>query len=255
MDIVKDGFYKAIDLITLRSGIKRRIGGEAILFPPKWSRYYESDYEPETFAFFRRYVRPGATILDIGGHIGLFAVVAAKLAGNEGKVFSFEPTPFTRSVLSDVVTLNRCDEVVEVRSEAMSSKSGKATFFDTGSEISNANSLVKTERSKMEIEVDLVSIDDFVAEKGISVDCLKIDVEGAELEVLKGARDTFLKFRPAARLGLHPIAIVQNGQSLDEIWDQLMVFQMRIEFDGTPVNREWFCDQTDLFDVTLIPDN
>ncbi len=250
---MKEQIYKIADAVTFGRGIKRRIGGVEIRFPAKWSRYYESDYEPDTFAFFQKYLKRGSNVLDIGAHIGLFAVVSAKLVGKSGKVFSFEPTPFTREVLIDVVSLNGCSGIVEVRGEAMSSKCGKAVFFDTGTEISNANSLVKTDRSQKQIEVDLISVDEFVSLHGIQVDCLKIDVEGAELEVLRGARETFLNGRPVARLGLHPPAIAQNGQTLGEIWDVLESYQLRVELGGKPVGKEWFCDQPEIFDVTLLP--
>jgi FkbM family methyltransferase len=253
INVIKEAVYKALDAVTLGRGVPRTIGGESIRFPAKWSRYYEADYEPETFRFFHDHLKPGDTVLDIGGHIGLFAVVTARLVGSEGRVFSFEPTPFTRNVLQEVVDLNDCSDLVEVRPEAVSSKSGETTFFDTGNEISNANSLVKTDRSKVEIKVPLISVDDLVRSRGLSVNCLKIDVEGAELDVLAGARDTITRQRPVARLGLHPSFIEQNGQSLAEIWQLLSEYDMNVIFEGSPVTSEWFTSQTELFDVNLLP--
>lgn len=253
MSQIKELGYSVVNLFTFGRGISREIGGETIRFPTRWSRYYEAEYEPETFTFFRDNVKKGNTVLDIGGHIGLFAVVTARLVGSEGKVYSFEPTPFTRGVLKEVVELNGLSDIVEVRSEAVSSKSGQTVFFDTGDTISNANSLVKTERSKTEIPITLISVDEFVREKCIKPNCLKIDVEGVELDVLKGARETFLTHRPVARLGLHPPFITQNGQSLDEIWTILEEYKMQVVFEGKPAEKEWFCSQPALFDVNLLP--
>lgn len=253
MSLIKNLAYKTLDVVTGGSGVERQIGGEAIRFPARFSRYYEAGYEPESFLFFRENVKAGDTVLDIGGHIGLFAVVNAKLVGATGKVFSFEPTPFTRGVLQEVVELNGVSGVVEVRSEAVSSKRGQTIFFDTGDTISNANSLVKTARSKQEIPITLISVDEFVTELGLTVNCLKIDVEGSELDVLNGARETFLSMRPLARLGLHPQFIVQNDQSLEDIWRVLAEYKLRVVFDGNPVEKDWFCSQDNLFDVNLIP--
>ncbi len=253
MSVVKDLAYKTLDAVTLGRGILRQISGETIRFPAKWSRYYEDDYEPETFRFFRKNLKEGDTVLDIGGHIGLFAVVTARLVGNSGSVFSFEPTPFTRSVMKEVVELNGVADIVEIRGEAVSSKRGETVFYDTGTEISNANSLVRSELSKTEIPIKLISVDDFVRERGLKIDCLKIDVEGAELDVLIGAREVFTSQRPVARLGLHPMFIEKNGQSLGEIWDVLVEYRLGVVFDGEAVTREWFTSQTDLFDVNLIP--
>lgn len=253
MSQIKEIGYSVVDFFTFGRGIAREIGGETIRFPTRWSRYYEAKYEPETFTFFRENVKKGDTVLDIGGHIGLFAVVTGRLVGSEGKVYSFEPTPFTRGVLNEVVELNRLSEIVEVRPEAVSSKSGTTVFFDTGDSISNANSLVRTERSKVEVPITLTSVDEFVKEKSIKVNCLKIDVEGVELDVLRGARATFLEHRPAVRLGLHPPFITQNGQSLDEIWAILEEYRMQVIFEGKPAEKDWFCSQPALFDVNLLP--
>jgi FkbM family methyltransferase len=253
MSLVKDLAYKTIDAITLGKGVNRHIGGEEIRFPPKWSRYYEAEYEPETFDFFHEHLKQGDTVLDIGGHIGLFAVTTAKLVGPAGRVFTFEPTPFTRGVLQEVVDLNEVNEIVEVRGEAVSSKRGETVFFDTGEEVSNANSLVRSELSKREIPITLISVDEFVRERNLKVDCIKIDVEGAELDVLIGAKETFLTQRPVTRLGLHPEFIVKNGQSLEEIWNRVSGYNMAMFFEGAGVEKDWFCSQTDLFDVNLVP--
>lgn len=250
---IKEAVYKILEAVTPGRGVVRNIGGESIRFPAKWSRYYETGYEPETFRFFRDNLMPGDVVLDIGGHIGLFAVVTARLVGPDGRVFSFEPTPFTRDVLEEVVDLNNYKDRVEVRPEAVSSRRGETVFFDTGDPISNANSLVKTERSQTEIRVPLISVDEFVGERELEVDCLKIDVEGAELDVLIGARETFVKQRPVARLGLHPSFIEQNGQTLDDIWRILADYKLNVTFEGAVVQRDWFCGQRDLFDVNLLP--
>lgn len=253
MSQVKEIAYSVLNAVTLGRGVPRNIGGEVIRFPARWSRYYEADYEPETFRFFHEKLRRGQTVLDIGAHIGLFAVVTAKIVGETGRVFSFEPTPFTRGVLEQVVELNGVSDIVEVRSEAVSSERGTTVFYDTGDAISNANSLVRTERSKTTIPITLISVDDFVEEKGIKVDCMKIDVEGVELDVLRGAKRTFLEQRPVVRLGLHPPFILQNGQSLDEIWETLASYDLDVIFDNEKVKKAWFCSQNNLFDVNLIP--
>jgi FkbM family methyltransferase len=253
LNSLKEALYKTVDVITMGHGVKRVIEDETVRFPAKWSRYYESDYEPETFKFFRKYLKPDFNVLDIGAHIGLFSVLAARIVAPGGKVFSFEPTPFTRSVLTEVIGLNGVSGAVEVRSEAVSNRSGTTIFYDTGDEISNANSLVHIDRGKTGIGVQLTSIDHFVEERGIIPDCIKIDVEGAELDLLEGARKTFTNARPFARLGLHPPQIKLNGQSLEDVWKILGEFGYEIEFKGNKIERSWFCSQPELFDVNLIP--
>jgi len=238
-----------LDLLTARRGVARRIGGETIRFPARFCRYYESDYEPETFAFLRENCRTGDAALDIGAHIGLFSVVIARLVGPSGRVLAFEPTPTTRKVLERTLRLNGLEDRVELRSEAVSSKSGTATFFDTGDLVSNANSLVATARHDGEIRVNTVSVDDLVDAGGLSVGCIKIDVEGAELDTLRGAARCLETQRPALALALHPEAIRHSGSSLDAIWALLEKLDIGVRHRGELVDRSWFCRQNDLFDV------
>jgi FkbM family methyltransferase len=246
--------YGVLDVATGRRGIRRVIGGEPMRFPARWCRYYEPTYEPDTFQWLRRSCRPGGVAMDAGAHIGLFSVVMARLVGPSGRVFSFEPTPFTRRVLEETVRLNKVDGVVEVRGEAVSRSSGVITFFDTGDVVSNANSLVKTDRSKHEVPVETVSIDDFADARNLTVSCLKIDVEGAELDVLEGARRTFERFRPATHLALHPPTFARPADTLGAIWDTLRRYGMSVQRSGRQVNEASFCAQQNLFDVELEPE-
>jgi FkbM family methyltransferase len=245
--------YGALGLCTGRRGVPRVIGNEPVRFPPRWFRYYPADYEPTTFSFLRAHCKAGDTALDIGAHIGLFSVVMARLVGPAGRVYSFEPAPATRRVLQDTVRMNGCSQVIEVRGEAVSRASGNAIFYDTGTVGSNANSLVQTQRSKQGMEVETISLDDFVSQRCLPVDCLKIDVEGAELDLLMGACHTFTSHRPAAALSVHPASLQQGGRTLRELWDVISEFGVRALHDSRRVDRGWFCDQSDLFDVELLP--
>ena len=253
MSLLKETAYKIIDAATLGRGITRNINGTKVKFPTRWSRWYVNDYEPETFQFLRKNLKSGATALDLGAHMGLFSVVMSQLVGDKGKVFSFEPTPSTRGVLKEVLKLNGCDHNVEVRAEAVSKARGKLFFYDTGDQVSNANSLVKTQRSVAQIEIDTISLDDFAAEKNLKIDLLKIDVEGAELDLLNGAKNVFTTMRPIALLSLHPLSIKANDQSLESIWDLVKSYNMNVIYEGKETTRESFCSHSELFDVDLIP--
>lgn len=253
MSLLKNTAYKILDIATLGRGVSRQIGGVKVKFPARWSRWYVANYEPETFEFLRRNVKPGATAMDLGAHMGLFSVVMSRLVGNNGQVFSFEPTPSTRSVLKQVVKLNGCDHNVRIRGEAVSKQKGTFFFYDTGNEVSNANSLVQTARSKDKIEVKAISLDEFAAEQNIKINCLKIDVEGSELDLLEGAKKVFTEMRPVALLSLHPVSIQANNQSLEAIWDILKSYDMRVFYENAETTKESFCEHDGLFDVTLFP--
>lgn len=253
MNLLKEATYKMIDIAKLGRGVSRQIGGAKIRFPARWSRWYDKNYEPETFQFLRQNVKPGAIVLDLGAHLGLFSVVMSQLVGEKGRVYSFEPTPSTRNVLKEVIKINGCDRNVRVRDEAVSKQKGTVFFYDTGDLISNANSLVQTDRSASRIEVNVISLDEFAEEQNVKIDCLKIDVEGAELDALEGAKNVFTEMRPAALLSLHPASIRANNQSLENIWDAVKSYGMRVICEGRETTKERFCGRDGLFDVSLFP--
>lgn len=250
---IKNSIYKVIDLLTLHRGIRASVNGEAVRFSPRWSRYFPEVYEPSTFKFLKEHTPIGGTVIDLGAHIGLFSVVAARLVGPGGKVFAFEPTAFTRGVLEQTIKLNGVSDRVEARSEAVGETTGTANFFDSGDELSVSNSLISYgSLSRSGTEVKVSSLDEFVATRGAHVDFLKIDVEGAELQVLRGAEKTF-EMRPFVSLGLHPEPIATAGGTLGEIWDVLAKYRMSVTEDGAPVSQEEFCGRADRFDVQLVP--
>lgn len=249
-NVCKSVVYSALDVLTGGRGIARTIGGETIRFPPHFSRYYESDYEPATFDFLRQNLLKGDVYLDCGGHIGLFAVVGARIVGDTGRVYSFEPTPFSRSVLEKTLRMNNYHHIVDIRPEAISQRTGTATFFDTGTEVSNANSLVKKGKQGAGLEVKTISLDDFARDLNLQrVNCIKMDVEGSEMDALLGAKTVIETFRPAISLELHPFAYDKPQEHLAEIWDVLQIYKLTVKYDGTATSKDWFASQTGGFEV------
>lgn len=251
--IIAPFVYSVLDAATLGRGVRRNISGYNVRFPLRWARYFPVDYEPDTFAWLRRSCKQGGVALDIGAHIGLFSVVMARMVGPSGRVFSFEPTPFTNAVLRQTVQLNRPNDNIEVRNEAVADRARQVAFYDTGDTVSNANSMVRPSRSARELVVEAVSVDKFIDTRKLAPSCMKIDVEGAEYNVLVGAQRTYELYHPATHLALHPSSIEQAGQSLHQIWELLGEYGMRVSRLGQLVDRNWFCDQQGLFDVDLHP--
>lgn len=251
-ELAKDIVYGIGDFLTFGKGINRNIGGFDIRFPVRFSRYYPTDYEPYLFQFLKKNCHEGYTFLDCGAHIGLFSVVGSRIVGERGKVVSFEPMPSIRAVLENTISINNCSNVT-VRPEAVSSKIGEARFFDTGNVASNANSLVQQDRHAGNITVPVTTIDQVRAEMNLRINCIKIDVEGAEYDLLRGASKTLRSDRPVLFLSLHPTALNNANVSLSEIWAFLNSNRYSLEFDGERVTEAWFCEQTYLFDVECIP--
>jgi len=255
---IKKIAYKVIELITLGNGVPTKINGFKIKLPTKYFRLFPSDYESSNFDFYKKHVKSGDIILDIGAHIGLYAVFFAKHC--KGKVYSFEPTLSTLKWLRKTVEINKCNDTVNIVPFAISGKKGKDRFYlRDANEISFANSLInfgdkKVDKIDGSYEVDLISIDEFVSEHGIKPNILKIDAEGVELELLKGAANTFLNFRPIATLGLHLFAYTNRIETLANIWDLLVEYKMNVFIDGEPITKEFFCQKEErVFDIQLLP--
>lgn len=252
-EALKAPIYGLIDVLTSFRGIRRTVCGEVVRFPARWCRYYEVDYEAPTFDFLRTVCRPGQVVLDVGAHIGLFSVVIARSVGSAGRVFSFEPTPETRGVLESVVRLNGVQDVVAVRPEAVAECTGFAEFHSVRVAGANSNSLVRTDRHESVMSVPTTNIDDFVAGCAERCDLVKIDAEGAELAVLRGAMHTLRTLRPSMWLALHPASLVGSGASLRMIWELLEDAGMRVRRGHALASRDWFCGQSELFDVAVVP--
>lgn len=254
---LKEVAYSLLDKLTLGRGIPRSINNIPLRFPPKFSRYYEPSYESDNFTFLREHCSEGDVVLDIGAHIGLYAVMLARLTGPSGHVFSFEPTPDSYQTLREMVRMNGCEQIVTPFQRAISNKSGEASFFVLDLPGCNSNSLVRDrQHRRRSIEVAVTTVDDFVAERNLSVNLLKIDVEGAELAALQGARETFSRCRPKAILALHPPFFGDARKTLCQIWDLVEDYDMEVMERSSRLSREDFCvrmEPQDLFDVHLLP--
>lgn len=146
--------------------------------------------EPGTSDVLRRLVQPGMVVADVGANIGLLTLVMAWAAGPAGKVIAFEPEAVPRSNLEKMKHLNGLSWV-EVRDQAVGEKAGQLTFHV--SDIighSSLYALPETEGSR-EIQVEVVRLDDVAPAK--RMDVVKIDVEGAELDVLAGMKGVIAK--------------------------------------------------------------
>jgi FkbM family methyltransferase len=142
--------------------------------------------EPGTTRIIRRLLRPGMTAVDVGANVGALTLTCARAVGPTGTVYSFEPEPAFADLLAKAFDLNGVPWV-ELRRSAASSSNGKASFHV--SPIGGHSSLyplsTDEQRSETLIEVETCTLDDALGAHR-KVDLIKMDVEGAELDVLAG---------------------------------------------------------------------
>src|SRR4030095_11775361 len=253
---MKEFAYKVLDRITGGKGIRRQFSGVSLRLPTRYFRYFKPDYEWENIDFINKNVSTGMTVIDIGAHIGLFSVVLSKKAGDAGKVFAFEPTPATFNILTKTIQINNAAGIITPVKKAVADRTGKATFFISNSLASVSNSLADIERGPektVKVDVDLTSVDEFVQEHDLGqVDLIKIDAEGAELSVLKGASETIEKFHPKMILGVHPASVKEMSHSLEEIWDFIALRNYKVIHHTNLMDKVSFIRQAGLFDVFLV---
>lgn len=154
-------------------------------------------YEYEKQLLFQKMISPGSIVFDLGAHVGFYTLLASVLVGSKGQVFAFEPMPKNLHYLKEHLQINQINNVT-VTEAAVSEKSGVAYFEQTESSFQGHLS------SQGSIRVDVVSLDELIAEGKIPTpDYIKMDVEGAEVQVLHGAKSLIEKSHPTIFLATH----------------------------------------------------
>jgi len=191
-------------------------------------------FETRELAFVERLLRPGMTVLDIGAHQGLYTLLASRRVGPSGRVFSFEPSPRERRALRLNLTINSCDNVV-VQALALGSQETTANLYVVDKYNTGYNSLrpPNVPEPTSTIAVRVRTLDNWVAEEKIDrVDFIKLDVEGAELSVLKGARELLARTWPVllteiaqirtAGWGYDAVEIVRFLENMGYVWFEIL---------------------------------
>jgi FkbM family methyltransferase len=194
------------------------------------SRYDREDqqmYESVVYRALVDSVREGMTVCDIGAHVGLLTLAAAKRVGATGHVFAFEPAPEALATLQRHIRFNGYGDRAEAIGSVVSDTDGVVPFYVYRDSMSaslgrtNLDVLSPQRRSDpllkaVEVRVPSVTLDRFCKDRDVKPDILKIDVEGAELRVLRGARDLLLRKRIVVLCEIHPQQMENCGSTLAE---------------------------------------
>jgi FkbM family methyltransferase len=163
-------------------------------------------YEPEAAAFLSARVTPGMTCFDIGANVGAYVLQLAEWSKPNGRVVAFEPNVGAREVLASHIAWNGIGGRVTVVPLAVSSASGENILYAEGadgmSRLSQANDGLKD--TAVGKTVPVTSLDVWCPQHGIWPDVLMLDIEGFEIEALRGARQTIARARPVVVVEMHP---------------------------------------------------
>jgi FkbM family methyltransferase len=181
----------------------------------------EGMYQQEVLASFDL-LRPGDVVIDLGGHHGLMAIVAAKKVLPLGKVVSFEPNPASRAIFHENCALNGIRNV-QIETCALSDHPGTAKFYAQKGSVSWNSSLFKDfacqhGRDKVEeSQVQVSILDDCIASTSIRPAFLKIDAEGSEFLILKGAMRAIEKFHSVVSMEFNPESAIAAGTTVESM--------------------------------------
>lgn len=163
-------------------------------------------YETQTATILGKYLQKGMTFIDIGANAGYFVLLGSKCVGENGKVVAFEPVTLNIKSINANISINKLENVI-VEGAVLSDKEGMVSFTV---EANNANSHISemniTHAVSKELEVIMVKsmkLDDYVLNQNIHVDVIKMDVEGAEVSVLRGSINTLKTHKPVCVVSTH----------------------------------------------------
>jgi len=173
----------------------------------------EERFENYEFNFVRRFLEPGMTVLDIGAHHGLYSLLSARMVGPRGSVFSFEPSPREFRALRRHVRINFLLNI-KLQPLALGDENETADLHVVDPALSGCNSLRSPGvlSNSAPIPVRVMRLDDWAATQKVTrVDFVKLDVEGGELAVIRGARQ-LLRTKP------RPVILAEVQDSRTSPW-------------------------------------
>jgi len=216
-------------------------------------------YEQDEIRFVRGLLKRGDCAIDVGGHIGFFTMQMAEAVGPEGRVYAFEPFDANADLLERSIAENGFSGRVRFQRAAAGAASGTATLTFPVETLNSGGAYLLRDGSaplsgNRKKEVPLVALDSLDLPRPVRV--IKMDVEGAEPQVMQGAARILKTDRPVILSELHPTQLERaSGITGDQFLARIAAFGYRahaVEHDGigAPIDR---APAEVLISVALIP--
>jgi FkbM family methyltransferase len=216
-------------------------------------------YEQDEIRFVRRVLKPGDSAIDVGGHIGFFTMQMAAAVGPDGRVYAFEPLDANASLLERSIAENAFGDRVRFRRAAVGASPGTATLTFPAETLNSGGAYLLKDGSaplagNQKKEVPVVALDALELRRPVRF--IKMDVEGAEPQVLRGAVRILTEDKPVILSELHPTQLERaSGVSAGEFLAQIAALGYRahrIEHGaiGAPIDR---APEAALVSVVLTP--
>jgi FkbM family methyltransferase len=178
----------------------------------------EGVWDPSLTSFIEGHLRPDDVFIDVGAHVGYFTLLASRRVGPAGAVLSIEPNPFALAQLRQNVARSHTVNVLVERSACGESLRVVRLYLHTESNSSMASLSTANATGGVAVDVPCTTLDQLCQEHALArVDLVKIDVEGAELSVLRGMKRIMKDIRPVIVLELEPHLLEAFGTPLQTV--------------------------------------
>jgi FkbM family methyltransferase len=164
--------------------------------PTQRGIYCSYKYEKEITNLVNNTLKMNDVFIDVGAHVGYYSLLAAKLVGQNGKIFSFEPNILNYKILKENICLNNFDQI-KYFELGLSDFDGEAQFYinpfnDGGSSLTKF-----TYPALVLVTIKVAKLDTFLNDIRLNkIDLIKIDVEGHQMSTLRGMEHTLLNYHP-----------------------------------------------------------
>ena len=157
-------------------------------------------------------------VFDVGAHIGLVSLPMSSVLGDGGKVYAFEPADANRNFLLDHIAKNQAKNIEVNGCLVGDNDRNRVQFFELAS-ASGVNSVVvpSNDNAYIVTHKSQITLDTFCAERSLKPEVIKIDVEGSELSVLRGAHQTLEACGPTIFLSVHPRHLGLLGETTEAL--------------------------------------
>jgi FkbM family methyltransferase len=179
--------------------------------------------EPHVLRWIADALNPGDVCFDVGAHHGWMSMAAALKVGNEGRVVAFEPAPLLVHYLNYIKRANRMHQLQVIPKAVAEGNDSHRPFRVIGNGNSFMNAFPELQlpedsvRDSSILETETVSLDTFSLTSGLVPNLIKIDTEGAELLVCRGAKKLIEAHHPTLIIATHPLWL-PKGQEIEDVF-------------------------------------
>lgn len=209
--------------------VRQRLTSSVVTSLARWTPYLESE-----MCGLQSLIRPGSVCIDVGAAAGLYTAVLSRLTGPTGKVHSVEPLPFAHLMWARLLNVRRTPNVVN-HCLALGTEAGTEPIsvpFGSFGLVTGRSFLTKRAggpdpnaefAGQISVNVTVETLDDFCAHEEINrIDFVKVDVEGAELQVLEGGEKVIEANRPTMLIEIEARHTARYGSSPEDVTGWLL---------------------------------